>query len=299
MELNHLKYFYIVAREGSFTQAAKLLHVVQPALTRVVKVLEENLGTQLLERSHKGVSLTAAGLRVYMECETIFERVEVLKKTFQRGDPEADLSLVICGNDFFLVQLFPKVLKILKAKYPSLKPVTFGVPAFIMGLPPDASTLLPKAVQNCDFGIFFHVPALPDFLQIKELAMLRFKLVVAADKAGDGATMSQFIGSREVDDPQNKRFPMLTRIRKDHPETALSISSNSLAAHREMVLAGLGISILPAMLVDADIAMGRLKDVYPDEIFMFPLRLVMRRNRIPPSITDEFLRVLQDILKGA
>ena len=72
MELNHLKYFYEVARAGSFTAAARNLRVSQPSLSKTVALLEAREKIQLLERSKKGVTLTKIGMEVYTRCEKIF-----------------------------------------------------------------------------------------------------------------------------------------------------------------------------------------------------------------------------------
>ena len=62
MELEaRLRAFAAVARAGSFSQAADLLHVSQPAVSKQVAVLEAELGKQLLTRGSRGVTLTAAG----------------------------------------------------------------------------------------------------------------------------------------------------------------------------------------------------------------------------------------------
>lgn len=62
MELRHLRYFVAVAEEGSLTVAAeKRLHTAQPSLSRQLRDLELEVGAQLLERSSRGVTLTAAG----------------------------------------------------------------------------------------------------------------------------------------------------------------------------------------------------------------------------------------------
>src|SRR5688572_30338265 len=61
MELRHLRYFIAVAESLSFTKASARLRVAQPALSRQVQALEDELGVDLLKRSPRGVMLTAEG----------------------------------------------------------------------------------------------------------------------------------------------------------------------------------------------------------------------------------------------
>src|SRR5258706_4682901 len=61
MELRHLRYFLAVAEALNFTKAAALLRVAQPALSRRVQDLEDEIGVDLLKRSPRGVILTAEG----------------------------------------------------------------------------------------------------------------------------------------------------------------------------------------------------------------------------------------------
>lgn len=61
MELRHLRYFVAVAEERNITRASVRLRVAQPALSRQLADLEEELGVRLLDRGRRGVSMTAAG----------------------------------------------------------------------------------------------------------------------------------------------------------------------------------------------------------------------------------------------
>jgi DNA-binding transcriptional LysR family regulator len=66
MELRHLRYFLAVAEALNFTKAAALLRVAQPALSRRVQDLEDEIGVDLLKRSSRGVVLTAEG-KVFLD----------------------------------------------------------------------------------------------------------------------------------------------------------------------------------------------------------------------------------------
>ena len=66
MELRHLRYFLAVAEVLNFTKAAAQLRVAQPALSRRVQDLEDEIGVDLLKRSPRGVTLTAEG-KLFLE----------------------------------------------------------------------------------------------------------------------------------------------------------------------------------------------------------------------------------------
>ncbi|MBB3192353.1 LysR substrate-binding domain-containing protein [Halomonas cerina] len=74
MEFRQLSYFIAVAETGSISAASRRVHVAQPALTRQIRLLEENLGTRLLERHARGVSLTVAGKALYDEAVQLLDR---------------------------------------------------------------------------------------------------------------------------------------------------------------------------------------------------------------------------------
>ena len=74
VEFRQLSYFIAVAETGSISAASRRVHVAQPALTRQVRLLEEDLGTRLLERHARGVSLTVAGQALFEEAVQLLDR---------------------------------------------------------------------------------------------------------------------------------------------------------------------------------------------------------------------------------
>ena len=77
MELRHLRYFVAVAEEENVSRAALKLHVSQPALSRQIRDLEEELGFFLLKRSAKSVHLTDAGRAFLTESRSVLQRSRV------------------------------------------------------------------------------------------------------------------------------------------------------------------------------------------------------------------------------
>jgi len=75
MELRELRSFIHVARAGSFSRAASELYIAQPALSRQIAKLEEEMGVELLARHGRGVRLTAAGARLLERAEMISNMV--------------------------------------------------------------------------------------------------------------------------------------------------------------------------------------------------------------------------------
>src|SRR6059036_2493105 len=81
MELRHLRYFVAVAELLNFTKAASRLRVAQPALSRQIRDLEEELGVTLLERSSRSVRLTDAGTAFTGEARAVLQRMEEAVQT--------------------------------------------------------------------------------------------------------------------------------------------------------------------------------------------------------------------------
>jgi len=76
MELRSLHYFVRIAELGSITRAASHLHLAQPALTRHMQRLEEELGVALFTRANRGVRLTEAGVKLLDSATRILREVE-------------------------------------------------------------------------------------------------------------------------------------------------------------------------------------------------------------------------------
>ena len=76
MELRTLRYFLAVAREQNMTEAANVLHVTQPTLSRQMADLERQLGCTLFVRTNRATTLTADGMRLRQRAEEIMQLVE-------------------------------------------------------------------------------------------------------------------------------------------------------------------------------------------------------------------------------
>lgn len=123
MELRHLKYFTAVARELSFTRAAKQLRVAQPALSRQIRDLEHELGITLLERNPHGVRLTAAGRAFQAEAQTVLQqagRAMEVARAFATG---ARGELQVGYAPSLTVEVLPQALRRFQQEAPGVQVV--------------------------------------------------------------------------------------------------------------------------------------------------------------------------------
>ncbi|MEU3568941.1 LysR family transcriptional regulator [Kitasatospora sp. NPDC036755] len=91
IELHHLRGFLAVAEERQFTRAASRLHVTQPTLSRTIRVLEEQMGERLLDRTTRRVALTLAGERLYRDLSELLPRLDAALRS---SDARVALRLV-------------------------------------------------------------------------------------------------------------------------------------------------------------------------------------------------------------
>ena len=61
MDISRVRYFHVFAETGSLVKASELLHISQPALSKALRLLEQEVGAKLLEQEGRGLKLTAVG----------------------------------------------------------------------------------------------------------------------------------------------------------------------------------------------------------------------------------------------
>ena len=103
MKIQTLQYFVTLAETGSITRAAQQLYVAQPSLTKALKLMEEELGFQLVERSSNGVRLTEKGRKVFAEARQVLEFYDGWKEMGRHsGLRQIDLYTYLSFPDFLL-----------------------------------------------------------------------------------------------------------------------------------------------------------------------------------------------------
>lgn len=81
MTLDYYRIFYYVAKYKSFSKAARMLDNNQPNITRCMNILESELDCKLLNRSHKGITLTPEGNTLYSHVSIAMKQLEDAERT--------------------------------------------------------------------------------------------------------------------------------------------------------------------------------------------------------------------------
>ena len=106
--LSHLDAFVAVVRHGSFSAAARALHLTQSTVSYQVRELEQRLGAPVFERLGRGVQPTALGAQLFTCCERFFAEIEALHAAVGTDSPAAQAPLrIICGSSFGRYVLTP------------------------------------------------------------------------------------------------------------------------------------------------------------------------------------------------
>jgi DNA-binding transcriptional LysR family regulator len=121
MELRHLRYFVAVAEAENVSRAALKLHVSQPALSRQIRDLEEELGFLLLERSAKSVRLTEAGRVFLSESRAALQRVDDGVKAARSAALGSRAELHVGYAPTLTARVLPSALRAFQAEMPTVR----------------------------------------------------------------------------------------------------------------------------------------------------------------------------------
>lgn len=120
MDINQLRIFLAVANAKGFSKAASQLYVSQPMVTKTIKQLEGELNMKLIERSSKSFTLTDAGLRLKSLSEDLLQNFDNILKEISDMRTSNSGSITLAGPPLSLAVYFPKLLQLIRAKYPGI-----------------------------------------------------------------------------------------------------------------------------------------------------------------------------------
>lgn len=121
MEIRVLRYFVAVANEGSITGAAKDLHLSQPTLSRQLKDLETELGTDLFVRGNRKITLTDEGTFLFKRAKEIIELVDKTEAHFRESKEMIGGEIYIGGGETEAMHFIAETLKKLLENFPNIR----------------------------------------------------------------------------------------------------------------------------------------------------------------------------------
>jgi DNA-binding transcriptional LysR family regulator len=119
--LRQVAYFLAVADEGSFTLAARRLHIAQPSLSQQVQALERDLGTDLLERTPRGPRLTTAGREFVPEAREMLAASERARLAVRQTDALERGELEVATVRSLAVGVLPQLIGSFRSRHPAVR----------------------------------------------------------------------------------------------------------------------------------------------------------------------------------
>lgn len=259
MELQELSAFVKVVQTGSFTRAAESLGTQKAHLSRVITQLEKKLGVRLLERSTRSLSLTEVGREMFERAVGILGAVDDAKRSAQKtqAEPRGVLKLT-CGVEFGMLAVSRWVADYL-LRYPQVQVqaeftgrlvdmVHEGFDLAIrLGNLPDSS-LAARKLGDLEYGLF----ASPAYLARRGVPENPADLTRHDRLVFSGGASSQALAWQLVSGDVQAEVTGAPRL----------LVNNSFSV-RDAALQGLGIALLPLVVVREQLVQGTLVRVLP------------------------------------
>lgn len=258
MTLAQLEIFVKVVQSGSFTRAAELLGTNKGYLSRVLAQIEAELGTKLLERTTRTLSITETGREVFERSVGILAAVEETRRVAQhaQSEPRGQLRLT-CGVEFGMLAVTGWVQEFL-ARFPMVscdveytsRVIDLVHEGFDLGIrigPLPESRLVARKLGELEYGLF----ACPRYLQ-------RHGAPQSAEHLSAHSLIMFSAGSHRTG------WSLMQGRQQLSIDTAPRLRVNNSFAVRDAVLGSLGIGRLPLMVAGPEVEAGRLVRVLSD-----------------------------------
>jgi DNA-binding transcriptional LysR family regulator len=237
----HLRYFQVVARCGSLSAAARVLHVSQPGLTAVIKQLEEGFGTKLLVRLRTGVSLTSTGEELLRFANESLTRLETVEQRIKGLESDEVGDFVIGCHESLGAYFLPKWMTTFLESNPRIQ--------LSLSNSPSRAVLNATVERTVHFGIVVNPEPHPDLVQLKLFrdAVDLFVLAESAPQMGDLEAAKErlrrgplvFAGrvlqSQQIIDQLARMDALPSRL----------LPCGDFELVKSLALAGLGVAVLP------------------------------------------------------
>ena len=290
-----LQVFYTVAKQLSFTKAAELLYMTQPAVTFQVKQLEEHFNTRLFERSHSKIALTPAGEVALEYAEKILNLTNEMETRLGELTGQVSGTLMVGASTTIAEYMLPRLLGDFKAQYPHVHArLTVA----------NSETIESKVADHTlDVGLIeapSHHPQLtPQVCGEDELVaicspsneMASYPSVTPAQLAEmPYVSREDGSGTREVVDDYFRE----NGIQPDDLHIAMELGSRE--AIKGAVEAGLGIAILSRATIAKELKLGDLVAVPLEPRLHRPLSMVYAKEKFRSRLLQTFLDFVKESL---
>jgi DNA-binding transcriptional LysR family regulator len=291
LNLNHLHYFYEVARHGSFTRAARELLVSQSALSVQIRALESSLGSRLFDRRSGGVVLTDAGQRAFAVAERVFADVDQLVADFRQSDRVLSGAVGVGTVNSIGIYVLPDLLNAYRAKYPDVRiHIDFR----------ESERVMEQLIQGkTDLAI---VPWERSYPDLNALALTRQKMFIVAPP-DHPLVRAELVSPRDLEahpfvgyhEGMHTRAMIDALFKRMAIAVHYAVESANAATIKHMVLAGMGLAFLPESVVAVEIRRGQLirLDV-PPLMMSQDVTLYTRKNRTLPRAALGFVEFLKE-----
>lgn len=290
LNLGNLVTFRLVVQRGSFSAAADVLGLSQPAVSLQIRQLEQFLQTRLIERTGRGIKATAAGLALLENGERVERAVEETIRSVSEYRHEITGSLTLGTGATACIHLLPPLLRQLREKHPLLR----------VGVTTGNTMDIVRGVEEnrLDLGLVT-LPASGRALDIMPVMDEEFVYVIASEQRQSEAFSALTPQALHA-------LPLIafesgsgtrTLIDMWFYTSGLQISPvmqlGSIEAIKRMVRAGLGYSIIPRMAVEhpADREGLNVRSLTP--VLHRQLGIVMRQDKILSKGISEVIRLLR------
>lgn len=289
---SELRAFYAVAQSGSIRKASELLDIAPSSVSRKIALLEQQIGTVLLERTSTGVRLTHAGSQVAEYARSVVFDYDTLRADLNdaRGSRRKLVRIemvesIVSGGLVEAVAAFRE---------------KFDAVSFRLTMVPAPQVIEDVQRGECEVGLTFCCPPHADIVRLASIPE-PIILVVPVDHAlahAGKASLSDLEGLRlalpDVTFGVRRTFDRAIQEAGLMDAVAPVVTSNSFEALRDFVRCGAGVAILPYRAILRESTHKWLKSVpidHPSFINTTVDVIALRKHR-PPRIVNSFIELL-------
>jgi DNA-binding transcriptional LysR family regulator len=293
LNLRQLQTFITVARLGSFTRAAHLLHLSQPALTKQLRQLEETLGVKLLDRNTRTVELTGIGKELAPVVDQLLREIEaVVVNTKELAEKSRGVTRIaalpsICST------ILPKAVAQFKKLYP-------GISVILKDILAQRLVTMVKA-DEVDFGIGSLNGADPEI----QFTLLLTDRIVVVFPPGFALERKRVIQLNDLIGLPLILMDKESSVRRLVDKAFESIGKFAVPAFEAtymstaagMVHAGLGVALLPSSAVETGELTGLCCRPIKHPALVREIGIIQKAGRSLSPAAESFVKSLKAICK--